>query len=160
MNSRGFSIVELLVVVTIVGILATIATINWNRLTVKSNVESQIRTVHADLMRIRVEALYGKRERRVAFSGKTFRVYSSNEVTSTPVESRDFNYPFSFTDSEFMFNSDGMANGFQGSVCVNPFGDLNNRSDAAVDSLVISEGRISLGKLTGGVCNSANITKK
>lgn len=160
MKSRGFTIVELLVVLTIVGILTTIASMYWNRLTVKTTVESQIRTVHADLMRIRLEALYGKRERRVAFSGKTFRVYSSNEVTATPVESRDFKYPFSVTDSEFVFNSYGMASGSEGSVCVNPYGNLNNRSDAAVDSLVISAGRISLGKLNDGVCESAKITKK
>lgn len=160
MKSRGFTIVELLVVLTIVGILTTIASMYWNRLTVKTTVESQIRTVHADLMRIRLEALYGKRERRVAFSGNTFRVYSSSEVTSTPRENREFKYPFVFTDSEFVFNSYGMATGSEGSVCVNPYGNLNNRSDAAVDSLVISAGRISLGKLNDGECKSEKIIKK
>lgn len=160
MNSRGFTIVELLVVLTLVGILATVAAMNWNRLTTKSAVEGQIRTVHADLMRIRLEALYGKRERRVEFSGTAFKVYSTRVATTTPVEVRSFKYPFIGTRSDFTFNTNGMASGSEGSVCVDAFGNLAMMSDAAVDSLVISEGRISLGKRTGGACVSSDITKK
>jgi len=160
MNSRGFSIVELLVVLSIVAILGTLATLNWNRMMVKSTVEGQIRTVHADLMRIRLEALYGKRARRVEFVGKAFKVYSSNVATATPVDTKNFKYPFSATSSDFTFNTSGMATGSEGSVCVDPHSNLAIQSDASVDSLVISEGRISLGKRTGGACVSNDITKK
>ena len=160
MRSSGFTIVELIVVLAIVGILATIAAMNWNRLTVKTTVEGQIRTVHADLMRIRLEALYGKRARRVAFSGNVFNVYSSNVTTTTPVETKTFKYPFRATSANFTFNSSGMASGSEGSVCVDPYSNLAQQSDAAVDSLVLSEGRISLGKRTGGGCVSNDITKK
>lgn len=160
MNCRGFSMIELLVVLAIVAILGTLATMNWNRMSIKTTVEGQVRTVHADLMRIRLEALYGKRERRVEFSGTAFKVYSTNVATTAPVEGRTFKYPFTATRSDFTFNTSGMASGSEGSVCVDPFGTLTQKSDAAVDSLVISEGRITLGKRTGGSCVSDDITKK
>jgi len=160
MNCRGFSMIEMLVVLSIVAILGTLATMNWNRMSIKTTVEGQIRTVHADLMRIRLEALYGKRERRVKFAGTEFRVYSTNVETTSPIEAKNFKYPFSTTTGDFVFNTSGMANGTAGSVCIDPFGTLAQKSDASVDSLVISAGRVSLGKRTGEECKSEHIEKK
>jgi len=159
MNSRGFTLVEMIVVIAIIAILASIATTNWNRMTVKSTVEGQIRAVHAEMMRLRLEALYGKRERTVEFADKTFKIYSSDVKTSSPQEVKTFKYPFVFTDSDFTFNTSGMAE-FGGSVCVSPYGSLSIANDASVDSLVVSAGRITLGKRTGGSCVSNDITKR
>jgi len=160
MNSRGFTLVEMIVVMAIIAILASIATTNWNRMTVKTTVEGQIRAVHAEMMRLRLEALYGKRERTVEFVDKTFKIYSSDVKTSSPQEVKTFKYPFVFTDSDFTFNTSGMASGSNGSVCVSPYGSLSIANDASVDSLVISAGRITLGKRTGGTCASIDITKR
>jgi len=160
MNSRGFTLVEMIVVMAIIAVLASIATLNWNRMTVKTTVEGQIRAVHAEMMRLRLEALYGKRERMVEFVGKTFNIYSSEVKTSSPLEVKTFKYPFD-KDIDFTFNTSGMASGSKGSVCVNPYGSLSVDNDASVDSLVISAGRISLGKrTTGGACVSNDITKR
>ena len=153
MRSRGFTLVELLVVIGIITILSTLATLAWNRMSTKAEVEGQIKSVHADLMALRLEALYGKQERRVAFSGKTLKIYSSGVVTATPLINKNFRFDFSGR-SEFVFNTSGMASGYEGSICV------NKESDAFVDSLVVTDGRISLGKKTGTDCNSAGITKR
>lgn len=159
MNSRGFTLIEMVVVMAVIAILASIATLNWNRMIVKSAIEGQIRTVHTEMMRLRLEALYAKRERRVEFVGKTFNIYSSDVKTSSPLEVKTFKYPFD-KDIDFIFNTSGMASGSNGSVCVNPYVDLAHANDAAVDSLVVSAGRITLGKRTGGECVSNDITKK
>jgi type IV fimbrial biogenesis protein FimT len=153
MNRRGFTLVELLVVIAIITILSTLATLGWNRMSTKAAVEGQIKAVHADMMALRLEALYGKRERRIEFSGKTFKIYSSNIVTTSPLISRDFKFGF-IGESDFVFNTSGMASGFEGSVCV------DKASDAYVDSLVVTDGRINLGKKTGASCASADITKR
>jgi prepilin-type N-terminal cleavage/methylation domain-containing protein len=162
MNSRGFTLVELIVVLALITILTTLGTMSWKRMSMKSAVEGQIKTVHADMMKIRLEALYGKRERRVKFNGKTFNIYSSNVETTTPLEAKSFKYPFKYatTRSAFVFNTSGMASGYEGSVCVDPYSNLAIKSDAAVDSLVITDGRISLGKRIGDGCVSDDITKK
>lgn len=160
MNGRGFSLIELVVVMSIIAILSSIVALNWNRMTIKSKVEGQIKAVHADLMRIRLEALYGKKERRVEFAGKVFKIYSSSFQTSDPQESKTFNFDFSFTRGDYIFNTSGLASGYEGSVCVDPYGNLAIANDAYVDSLVITDGRISLGKRTGDGCNSNDITKR
>ena len=154
MNARGFTLVELLVVITIVIILSTLATLVWNRMSTKAAIEGQIKTVHADMMRIRLEALYSKQARRVEVAGNTFRIYPADVNTDTPVEVKSFKYEFKNISSAFVFNTSGMASGYEGSVCVDKV------SDAFVDSLVVTDGRISLGKNTGTNCVSAQITKR
>lgn len=154
-TERGFTLVELIVVISIITILTTIATLSWNRMSTKAAVEGQIKTVHADMMRVRLEALYAKRERRVKVEGSAFKIYSSDVETAAPLEEKSFKYPFNAT-TVFIFNTSGLASGYEGSVCVTP----SDANDSYVDSLVVTDGRISLGKKTGVGCNSGDITKK
>lgn len=161
MGARGFTLVEMIIVMSIIAILSSIAVMNWNRMTTKAKIEEQIKTVHADMMKIRLEALYGKKERRVELVGNIFKIYSSNIQTAQPLEVKSFKYSFNSTRSFFIFDTSGMASGYEGSVCVDPYNSLAVANDAYVDSLVITDGRISLGKRTTGEdCVSAKITKK
>lgn len=159
MNSRGFTLVELIVVIGIAAVLTTLATLGWNRMTTKAAIEGQIKTVHADLLRIRLEALYGKRERRVDIDGINFKMYSSNVQTTNPQQIKNFKYPFNASRT-VIFNTSGLASGYEGSVCVDPYSNLAVENSAYVDSLVVTDGRISLGKRTGSGCVSDDITKR
>jgi type II secretory pathway pseudopilin PulG len=158
--ARGFTIVEVIVVLTIMFILFALGTMTWNRMSMKTEIEKQTKTLFADLMNVRMEAFYTKRERGVVISGKNFTVYSSSVTSGTPVLSKSFTYNFRPTGATtIIFDTSGMANGFQGSLCVDPFGSLLQSSDAAVDSLVVSQARINLGKRTAGAnCDTSNST--
>jgi prepilin-type N-terminal cleavage/methylation domain-containing protein len=166
MNSRGFTLVELIVVISIVVILSTIATLSWNTMVMKSAVEGQIKAVHAEMMSVRLEALYSKRNRSVVISGNDFKIYSSAVIAGTPVSSRTFKYGFKHnlgSSNSITFDTSGMANTDQGTVCVNAFNEttLFKTTDAAVDSLVISQARINLGKRPeGGTCDTSGVTQK
>jgi prepilin-type N-terminal cleavage/methylation domain-containing protein len=164
-TERGFTLVELLVVMSIITIFCAIATVQWNRLMIKNGIETQIKTVHADLMGIRLEALYGKRERSVIVSGKLFKIYSSTVTTVTPLRTTSFKYNFINADGSasatITFDTSGMANGTQTSLCVDPYGDPTQAIDAAVDSVVVSQARINLGKRDeGGGCDQNGIKQR
>lgn len=160
MCQRGFSLVELMIVIAIAGILLSIATLSWNEMQTKSAVESQIKKIHADLMEVRLQALYGKRARSVVISGQVYKSYSSRVITSTALETKQLRYPVVWNGGGALtFDEQGLTSN-QGSLCVLPTDSLAVINSAAVDSLVVSQARINLGKRTGTECNSDNIKQK
>lgn len=166
MNSRGFSLIELLVIMLLMGILGTIATLNWQGMKVKSDTETQAKTLYADLASIRLQALYSKRARSVRIDNQVFKVYSSADTTGDPIETKNLTYMTVWNATSLLktgsltFDAQGLMNGNQRSICILPTGDTIDVSSATVDSLVISQARINLGKRTGGNCDSDNIEQK
>jgi prepilin-type N-terminal cleavage/methylation domain-containing protein len=170
-GTRGFTIVELLVVISIIAVIAGMATLSWNRMVMKSAVESQIKMVHADMMSVRLDALYSKRARRVTLVGKVFNIYSSTATATsvTPVSTRTFKYnflskPTNLVANDFVeFDTGGLMNGSQGTFCIDALNDTLKTTDASVDSIVVSQGRINLAKRPeGGKCDTSTggVTQK
>ena len=168
MNQRGFTLVELMVVICISGILLVIATMNWNQMQVKSGIETEIKTMHADLMEVRQQALYTKQKRKVVISGQSYKAYPGNVTTVTPLVSKQLRFPVLWSgsgDLELTIDTQGLitatgSTAEENFICVAPTGSLTQLNSAAVDSLVLSAAQINLGLRTGGTCNSADIQKK
>ena len=85
MRERGFTLVELIVVMAVISILLTIGAIQFNTYSTKGKIESQIKMMQFDLAEVRVQALFQKRPRAVVITGSQFSLYSSLATSGSPV---------------------------------------------------------------------------
>jgi len=162
MNAKGFTLLELLVVMGIVTILTTIGTLSFNKWTAKTKVESQVRTMFADLNEARSNAFYQKGTRSVVISSAQYKVYASSDVSVDPIQTTVLKYPVTTNPTALRidfdqygtctFNSDSSTGDAE--VCVQ-----NSSSGAIFSCIVANKTRIQMGSLTSGTgCNFANIT--
>lgn len=154
MKNRGFTLVELLIVIVLIGILSTIGTIAFSEYTKKSQITSQTRTLYGDLMEYRLKALYEKRNWTFKINAASYGIYSSADTSVAPVSSIILKNSVTFNNAtDIVYDSQGLANVSGKTVCVSA------TNDAAVDSIVISTSRVQIGKKKAGTsCASTNIT--
>lgn len=162
MRQAGFSLIEMLVVIAIIGILTAMATMQFNTYMRKSQMQSQIQTLYSDLNRVRSQALFSRRPRTVTMTSTQYALYSSTVVSVSPVESKTLNYPMSLNNGARLdFDERGLlSNVTNASACIL----LPTSQDAVIDSLVLSQTRILIGKCnacnTTADCKASNITAK
>lgn len=83
-KERGFTIVELVVVVSIMAILLTIGSLNFSEMQRKSKVEEQVRSIYSTLTDVRLQAMYTKTPRAVTVVGSTLCIYATDDTTAAP----------------------------------------------------------------------------
>jgi len=153
MNRRGFSLVELLIVITLMGLLTGIGTFQFSKYTKKSQISSQTRVLYGDLMEYRMRAFYEKRPWTFKISASGYGIYSSSNVDVAPVTSVALKHPVTSSDSlNVVYDRQGAADlSGKKAVCI------ASSNDSPVDSVVISATRVQIGKKDEGSCESANI---
>jgi prepilin-type N-terminal cleavage/methylation domain-containing protein len=150
----GFTLVELIIVVVIIGILLSIGTINFNQWQVKSNINKETRELYTELNRARLNAIHTKKRHSVVLNTSNYilKNYSSeNEDTlaGTVLETKAVKYQLStpaasLSNEHYEFDVRGfLSNTLGDTVVVNPI-----YSGSAVDCIVISVGRVNMGKMS------------
>jgi prepilin-type N-terminal cleavage/methylation domain-containing protein len=163
MTSRGFTLIEILIVIAVIGIITTIAGFQFSAYSKKSAIESQIRQMYTDMMEQRSRALFEKRNRGVRVTSTTFSLYSSASddatrvVIGNPFSLTTLKYPVTSNNyTDIIFDTGGMLDNVSNqSICITA------TNSASIDSIIVSETRIRLGKLKEGTsCVATNINAK
>ena len=157
-NENGFSLTELIVIMGLISILLSIATINFNQWQNKAFIERDTRELQASLTDLRQKAMTRKLVHTATINAGNylFKQFTSasddGNATKDTIQTKVAGIPLS------------NASGTPWSNLVITFDDRGYTSDnativvgpadsfAAVNCLVVSTARINLGKMNGGKC--------
>lgn len=164
---RGFSVIEMMVVIAIIGILAAMAIPNWNRMMEKYKVEDETKRLYGELMLVRAQAMQTNRLGFVTITSPTTTTRRVNTYLDTaPTTSMsgdgaldtasDKNLSSMTTAhaidvtgitgvSPYTFGNDGLAT-FSGTI------RLISTVSPDYDCISIAPTRIRMGQYTGGAC--------
>ena len=182
LNNKGITLIELVIVVTIIGILATSLSFSFQGWISGYNVERQIKEMHIDLMNARALTTRNNRMQFVALTATQYTIYDDTDTppdgdgipdtaNDTPVSQKNLNirYPITWSDAAdttVEFNTKGLSSADK-YICSNTDFISNDpsHSGADYDCIIISTTRINLGQLSisipdGGACDAANCIAK
>lgn len=157
MKQDGFSLVELVTVISIIAILLAISTISFNAWQLKANVEKQTREMAADFKDLRLRAMNSKQRHIMTLMPNkyTFRRYSSeaeSAAAGTVVFQKDLKYPITNIDGSSLAGTtvDVDIRGFTND---SPTIWVSSKAeDAAFDCVTISAAQARIGKKKGISC--------
>jgi len=158
MNRRGFSLMELIIVIALISTMLAIATINFNSWQVKYNIEAQVKEMLSDLVDVRSMAIASKKEHRVFLTptSYSFRRYSSEADPKTSsggvqVLNKTLKYQIAWPSSVPAMNP----------IVIDDRGYTTNLGtisvgvglgDPAYNCIVVHTARVNMGKLNGTNC--------
>lgn len=159
MNRRGFSLIELIVVISLISILISIATLSFHSWQTKYNIEAQVKEMLVDLDGVRLMAIQTKREHRIILNPASYafwRYSGESAASNTRVFNKGTKYPIQ------QFSDTGTLSDFSNTtITVDERGYTSDLLTIAVgiglgspayDCLVVQRARVNMGKINGNKC--------
>jgi prepilin-type N-terminal cleavage/methylation domain-containing protein len=83
-RNRGFSLIELIIILVLIGILAGIGTVNFNSWQRKYAIEAQVKEMLSDISNVRMLAIQSKKEHRIFLNRNSYTVVRYADELDTP----------------------------------------------------------------------------
>lgn len=166
MGHKGYSIIELIVVIGIIGSLLAIAAISGSSLLNKYRAESQIRMIYADFMNARTNAMQRNRSYFVTVSSTQYKIYEDRdaadlnssdgdgkfqEASDRVVMQKDhgvYTMTWNNETTPIEFNTRGLMSGSE------RMGYVTKAYGGAYNCIKISSTRIRIGAMNGKNCDA------
>lgn len=165
MRDKGFTLVELIVVIGLAAILLALSTLNFNEWMTRRQVERQTRELYSDLMELRVASMTRKQRTAVFFGPQQLRfmTYSSPDedviiggTPREPMNGKTLRYEirkgvdleaFDIDSDNIAFDTRGFTNDMM-TIVVVPL-----QSSGGENCIVVSAGRTNIGRIDNdGTC--------
>ena len=159
MNARGYSLVEVMVVIGILTFLGTIGIVNYREYSQRYRAESQTRMLYQELLKARSDALYQRREVHVRIYPERFEIYSTTSDSGVlPARILRLSFPLRCKGEPDGGGGVALAFDSRGIALANCTICLGTAISSAVDSVVVSRTRVRIGKNEDpNVCEPAKI---
>lgn len=164
MMKGGFTLLELLLVIVIIGIVASFSVVSFRDLIVRYQIENQIQEMYSDVMNLRLNAMHRNRTCFLLISSSGYKGYEDSYPPPFGDDNLDENkdnlilpektvrFPLSYSSGEItVFDQRGFSKTNK-TVCV--FSNVSPQYDC----MKISKAKVRIGKIIdlSGPCNSEN----
>lgn len=166
MNRRGFSLIELLIIVAIVSILAVALGFQFSGWIGSYNVESQTKNMYIDLMNARARAMGRNRAHFVVVTNSNYQIFedtNENGSCESCASGSGADSPVPGFTSAKTFDSNYQASSGTGTITMDTRGMIsptttiqfnNGGYSPDYDCIIVEATRIKMGKWNGTSCDA------